>query len=175
MSSEAVMSISVHRRLDGIEFTLKSESLERLMRHLSNGTLVRCEVPRTRQPRMDDEERVTPRPSSTPSVGYAGPARRYEILLREGIPVQLQGFNAGRFDLWGSPELVLSRGPRFNLSWLLAEGSENGVTVTIPTVMSDKLLTEYLEGLKSAFRQIYIDFLGDRTHTITITTEHSVA
>jgi hypothetical protein len=88
----------------------------------------------------------------------------------------LAGFTHGRFDLWGNPELVHSRGPRLNLSILTAVGidTDDGARVTIPTVVSDKMLTDYLEGLKAAMRQLYIDYIGDRTHTIIITCEHTI-
>lgn len=116
--------------------------------------------------------------ASPSTCTYSGAIRRYQLsLVENGIPRQLVGFMNGRFDLWGSPELVHSRGPRLNLSLLTAVGIENtdGVSVLVPTVVSDKLLQEYLEGVKGAIRQLYIDYIGDRTHTIIITSEHVIS
>lgn len=89
-----------------------------------------------------------------------------------GIPVMLPGFTSGRFDMWGSKELLLSpRTPSFNLSLLLAVGLASGVNVKIPTVISDNHLKMYLQGLESAVRQLYIDFLKESTKNIRIYTE----
>lgn len=193
-TSIEVASVTALKRLDGVEFTIKSQSMERLFRTLSGGnvaavsrTAARAPTPGRRRPgednpfsNQDSDDVPSPRRESeaSASVAYAGATRRYALeLVENGIPRQLAGFNHGRFDLWGCPELVHSRGPRLNLSILTAVGidGENGAQVTIPTVVSDKLLTEYLEGLKAAMRQLYIDYIGDRTHTIIITCEHSIS
>lgn len=105
---------------------------------------------------------------------WEGASSFYSLAMGpNGIPAILPGFTAGRFDMWGSKELLLAREPKINLSMFLAVGlgSENGVTIRVPTVMSETQITTYVEGLKSAFRQFYIDFLRDSTRTIRITTE----
>lgn len=141
----------VHRRLTGVEFTIKAPRIEEVMRLVSGGTT------------RGDRDGFT-----------WGANRFYQLPMgANGIPTAFPGFSAGRFDLWGAKELLLSRAPAINLSFLLAVGleSEAGATIAVPTVISDTALTSYTEGLKSAVRQFYIDFLRDSTRTITITTE----
>lgn len=178
-----VASVTALKCLDGVTFTIKSDPVERLFRLLSNGQTTN--VPRTaaparrpRSPEDDDTPRRDRDPEPSAPVAYAGATRRYALDIKDnGIPGQLAGFTHGRFDLWGCPELVHSRGPRLNLSILTAVGIDgaDGARVTIPTVVSDKMLTDYLEGLKAAIRQLYIDYIGDRTHTIIITCEHTIS
>lgn len=185
MPSVTVAEITAQRRLDGVEFTIRSEPLERLFRYLSDGntsvvSATRVARPPRNPPPESDAEDSGDRPpmeppSESPSVIYSGATRRYTLpLVENGIPRQLNGFNCGRFDLWGNQELVHSRGPRLNLSPLTAVGISEGISIMIPTVVSDKLLQEYTQGVQQAVRQIYIDYIADRRHTITITSEHSI-
>jgi hypothetical protein len=182
-----VAEITAHKRLQGVEFLIKSAPLETLFQTLAQGRTVpvggravatplppRRGMPRT-MAELQAMERGESLPEATSAVAYTGATHKYQLeLIENGIPKQFMGFANGRFDLWGSPELVHSRGPKLNLSLLTAVGIANpeGVSVTIPTVCSDKLLTEYAEGLKSAIRQLYVDYIGNRTHTIIITSEH---
>lgn len=173
-----VAEITALKRLEGVEFTVKSAPLERLFRMLSNGQTTTVPRAATPRPPRRSELELSPEESPPSPVSYSGATRRYELdLVENGIPRQLVGFSGGRFDLWGSPELVHTRGPRLNLSILTAVGidSDAGAAIMIPTIVSEKLLLEYTEGLKSAIRQLYIDYIGDRTHVITITCEHSIS
>lgn len=178
-----VAEITAHKRLQGVEFLMKSALLERLFSTIAGG---RTTPVTTAAPRRNTQERISEELSRArgdhdeqPLSGtYTGATHRYAMeLIENGIPRQLVGFGSGRFDLWGSPELLHGRGPRLNLSLLTAVGMSQpeGVSVLIPTVCSDKLLTEYAEGLKSAIRQLYVDYIGDRTHTIVITSEHVIS
>lgn len=172
MPEIVVASIEARRRLEGVEISIKSPSVERLMRFLSDGAIKNPPArPRPRARPAGEEEPST----SAPTIEWTGASRIYDVgLVENGIPRKMVGFNLGRFDMWGSAELITARGPRFNLSPLLAVGTGNadGAVITIPTVASDKQLTEYLEGVKTALQQIYVDYLAERTHRIKITTEH---
>lgn len=173
-----VAEITALRRLEGLEFTVKSASLSRLFNALSQGATARSNSPRRRPGVPSGEDLIEPPPNSPRITPYSGATHRYELpLVENGIPRQLAGFSAGRFDLWGSPELILNRGPRLNLSFLTAVGTDipEGASIVIPTVVSDKLLTEFLEGVQGAIRQLYIDYIADRRHTINIVSEHAIA
>lgn len=179
-SSINVAEITAHKRLDGVEFQIKSDPLEKFFRALSGGQTIAVgrSTPRPRPPRDEDAPQPRAHPEPVADVSYTGATRRYQLeLVENGIPRLLTGFSHGRFDLWGCAELIHSRGPKFNLALLTAVGSgdKDGVSVTIPTVISDKMLTEYTEGLKASIRQLYIDYIGDRTHHIIITSEHVIS
>lgn len=88
-----------------------------------------------------------------------------------GIPTCFPGFGSGRFDMWGSRELLLPRAPNVNLSPLLAVGLEKGVTIPVVTVMSNAQLQKYTEGLQTAINQFYVDFLRNDEVNIRITVE----
>lgn len=190
-TSASVAEITAHRRLEGLELTVKSASLASLFSLLSRGTSTRNTAAPARARRSGEDENDPetayrlargqpsrePEPSAVPQM-YTGPTHRYTLpLVENGIPRQLAGFSLGRFDMWGNPELLCSRGPKLNLSFLTALGmdSSDGVSITIPTVVSDKLLTEFLEGVQSAIRQLYIDYIAERRHSITITSEHATS
>ena len=148
-----LFTCTAHRRLTGIEFQLQSEPIEAAFRLLSDG--------RSSSPR-----------ASTTNPGWGPGIARYELeMAANGIPVALAGYNKGRFDLWGHRELIHSRAPSFNLAPLLAVGLGTGVTLTVPTVMSNTQMAQYLDGLKIAVRQFFIDYLADRTRSIRLTTE----
>lgn len=149
-----LFSATARRRLQGIQFDLKSESIEAAFKLLS------------------DDRKVTHRPAA--GVPGWGNVQYYQLEMGpNGIPILLTGYNKGRFDLWGHRELVHTRQPPFNLSMLLAVGLGEGVTITIPTVMSNTQLQAFLDGLKAGARQFYIDYLVERTRTIRITTEET--
>lgn len=149
-SGTEIFSCTVNRRLTGLEFRLASPQIEEAMKLISNG--------RTR---------------SEHNGNAWGGNTFYQVEFgTNGIPVALPGYTSGRFDMWGSKELLLTpRSPSFNLSPLLAVGLKDGVNIRIPTVISEPHLNQYLDGLKAAVRQFYIDFLKDSTKNIRITTE----
>lgn len=173
-----VANIRAHRRLDSVDFNIKSVPLDRLMRFLSSGRRISVSASTTRISNQalrvaataTGEEPVRP-------TAYTGVSERYRLdLVENGIPTQLSGFSHGRFDLWGSPEMVHTRGPRLNLSLLTAVGMDDteGATISIPTVLSDKQLTDYLNGVRSAILQLHIDYIADRVHTMNITCEYTI-
>ena len=137
---------SFTHRLDHLEFQLKSAPIENLFRHLSGG--------------------VTSAPAAD---GTYSALRHYRIPLGgAGVPVGLPGFNLGRFDMWGQRELVLGPGRGLNLSLLLSVGLGEGVTINIPSVMSTKQREAYCQQLSDAVLQLYVDYVRETTHTITI-------
>lgn len=154
-TSSEFLRCTITRRQDGLEFRLFCPLIENAFRLLSNG--------RTR--------------SESNGNRWSGASYYVVEYGPNGIPTALPGFTAGRFDMWGSRELLLRQAPLYNLSMLLAVGlgNENGVVVSVPTVISETTLNNYSEGFKSAVRQFYIDFLRESERTIRITTEELVA
>lgn len=132
-------------RLNHIEFRLTSEPLERLFQHLSGG-------------------------QTAPAVETYSGLRHYRCPVNTaGIPAGLPGFSLGRFDMWGNRELILGAGRGLNLSLLTAVGLSEGVTITVPTVMSRRQRDEYCQNLSNAVLQLYTDYIRETTHTITLT------
>lgn len=154
-----LLTCTVTRRLNHLEFNLKSAQIEEAMRLISAG--------RTREGR--DGNIWTD--ANGRGVNY------YAVEMgANGIPIALPGFTGGHFGLWGSRELILTRpAATINLSMLLAVGLGAGVTVRVATVISEKNLDSFLESFKSAIRQFYIDFLRDSTRHIRLTTEEITA
>lgn len=145
-----LFTCTVNRRLTGLEFRLKSSQIEEAMRLISSERI-----------RRDNNGNV-----------WDGNTFYQVDMGSNGIPVSLPGYTSGRFDMWGSRELLLSpRTPNLNLSMLLAVGLKDGVNIRIPTVISETQLKLYLDGLKGAVRQFYIDFLKESTKNIRIITE----
>jgi hypothetical protein len=106
---------------------------------------------------------------------YSG-LRHYRMPVNgAGVPTGLPGFTLGRFDMWGSRELILSPNRVLNLSILTAVGLGEGVTISIPTVMSRRQRDEYCQQLSNAVLQIYTDYIRETTHTITITAQTEIA
>lgn len=142
---------AIHRRLTGLEFKLHSPQIEEVMKVVSLG--------RTAKERKGTEWGV--------GAGY------YVLDMgTSGIPAAFPGFSAGRFDMWGSRELLLTpRLPSLNLSMLLAVGLGEEVVVRIPTVMSESQLKVFTDAFESAIRQFYIDFLKESVKNIRIYTE----
>lgn len=180
-SQLTVANIRAHRRLESVDFNIKSVPLDRLMRFLSNGRRVSAAASANTPRASNQSLRVAPtaagEDAAPRSSAYTGVSERYRLdLVENGIPAQLSGFSHGRFDLWGSPEMVHTRGPRLNLSLLTAIGMDDtdGATISIPTVLSDKQLTDYLNGVRSAILQLHIDYIADRVHTMNITCEYTI-
>lgn len=150
-SGSDFFTCTVTRRLTGPEFRIASAQIEEVMKVISQGRVL--------------QERDNLRWGHAP--GY------YAVDFgANGIPAFFPGFTSGRFDLWGSRELLLApRNPPLNLSMLLAVGLGSGITIKIPTVISDPQLKQYMDGLAAAVRQFYIDFLKESTRNIRITTE----
>lgn len=142
---------TVHRRLTGLELRLTSVQIEEVMKVISGGHI--------------QKENASAKWNHEP--GY------YALNFgSNGIPVEFPGFTAGRFDMWGARELLLApRNPPLNLSMFTAVGLGSGISIKIPTVISEPQLKQYTDGLASACRQFYIDFLKESTKNIRITTE----
>lgn len=174
---------SIIRRMSGLEVKLKSAPLESLFRFISQDRLSEAPTALNQQEQTGGANVVrlagvtaTPRPA--PARVSWGNVRHYLPEMTEnGIPRGLPGFSHGRFDMWGSRELSLApRTPHFNFSILLAQGlgSEEGVCIRIPTVISKAALEQYVAGLNAGVRQLYIDYLKESTTNIRIYTEQFV-
>lgn len=194
-SGSELLTGSITRRMNGLDVRLKSEPLESLFNFISSGNM-------NQEPKPVNQPNAAPgsgaaalrdnagqllytsnagapssRPTPTKAVSW-GPVRHYLPEMTEnGIPRGLPGFSHGRFDMWGSKELILSpRNPRLNFSMLLAHGlgSAEGVKLLIPTVISQAALDSFVEGLNAGVRQLYIDYLKESTTNIRIYTEQFV-
>lgn len=137
------------RRLDGLEFHIQSTQFEEAMRLISGG-----------ETRVDCDGRV-----------WKGHSFYRLEMGANGIPTAFPGFSAGRFDTWGTKELLFNKSPSINLAPLLAVGLAKGVIIHIPTVISQKQLDLYVAQLQVAVRQFFIDFLKESEKNIRITTE----
>jgi hypothetical protein len=156
-SNNELIHVTATRRLHHLELLFRSEPLEGAMKALSR------------------EQTILARNTDSTNRDGWGPGHRlYQVECGpNGSLLVLPAFNLGRFDQWGSRRLVFDNNPRYNLTPLLTVGLETGVNIRINTVISDTQLNEYLEGIKSAARQFYIDYLRDSQTTVTITTETS--
>lgn len=186
VAATELLTGTIRRRMSGLEVKLKSVPLEQLFSFAAAGRI----SPETntqsggmpalaQQAQTDVFARAgltgQPAPAAMPkNIAGWGNTRHYlPEFADNGIPKALPGFSLGRFDMWGQRELLCLRNPRFNLSILLAVGlgSEEGMSLVIPTVISPKSLEDYVEGLNASVRQLYIDFLKESTTNIHIITD----